>query len=172
MKRWIFVVSGDLRRTADGRIELGPEMRRVCKKAMDLYAPYPLQMRSDQQIVATSGYSPEYGVRMARDVIYHYLKRQLIGWVTVADADAFNTDGEIRKLVEILPEEDTDLFVVCRWWHMPRTFALLKYRLKKSEQKGRLVIRCVPVWNSLDIRGMLREPFAIMKNLFRLIREK
>ena len=92
-------------------------------------------------------------------------------WIRTPVAETFDTDGEMASLVRDLrersmsPEDTFTIYLVARWWHLPRACLLLRARLRKSFLDKRTQIRAVPVWTFHDPMGMLREPFAWVKNV-------
>jgi hypothetical protein len=168
----IFVVAADLGRNKHtGEVFLGRETARVCNKA----ATQSVYRKEDEPlVVVTAGYSPKFRVNMG-DLMVQQLKNSAVKDITSSMAGKFNTDGEIQALIcETLRAPTNEkvlkrLYVVARWWHMPRIAFLLWYRLEEEDEP--IEIRYIPV-GSRDVLGMLREPFAFAVNVFRLAFEK
>ncbi len=50
-------------------------------------------------------------------------------------AKTFNTEGEVLAIIEFLkstPAYCEEIIICCKWWHMPRTWALMKFHLWKA----------------------------------------
>ncbi len=106
---------------------------------------------------------------MGRGPMREYLIKLRVPRARIAApiATIFSTDGEMQKLVELLldleVEDDCIVDLVCRWWHLPRAYLNLRARLGPS-LIGTVHINAVPVWMSFDPLGMVKEPFAWIKN--------
>lgn len=135
----------------------GKETARACRKAARV------AKRIDGSVVyLTAGWSPRFeawmNVSMGRCIREEGVPESRI---LTPKATAFNTNGEMEALVAALPEDST-VHLVCRWWHLPRAWMLLRARLRNAGKRAR--VRPVPVWTFWDPLGMLLEPLAWVKN--------
>ena len=145
-------------------VRAGPETARVCDTAIELALEFP-----DATVIATAGYSHAYKVALGNGPMRQYLRRHGIRHARICtpEAQAFDTNGEMEELAKHLHEGDV-AHLVCRWWHLPRAWLLLRARLGKERRKE-IKIRPVPVWTFHDPLGMAREPLAWIKNTKNLI---
>lgn len=87
-------------------------------------------------------------------------------------APEFTTAGETvavaRYIAQWFAQEDVKIILVIRWWHARRAKSLLRLFLKgqglRNGEDYTIEVVRVRSWN---IFGMLREPFAWIKNLWR-----
>lgn len=173
---YILVIGADLRRLPlqdrscpEAKVHAGPETERVCKKAAELASIRPRAL-----VYATAGHSPRYKVLMGRGPMKQALSNYGVALerIETPDAATFDTDGEVLAFAGALPFlKEPDLmfttYLVCRWWHLPRAWLLLRARLEVAE-RARTTIVPVPVWTFADPVGMLREPLAWVKNARRI----
>lgn len=167
-QRIIMVVAADLKRTGHG-VEAGPETELVCKEAAAIAHDYP-----EAIVFATAGMSKEYGVIMGEGPMRETLLGRFVEEYRIRTpvAKTFSTDGEMQALVKAIPWNRImvlDLHLVCRSWHLPRAWLLLRANLSR-EQREKVVVIPVPVKNSEDHRGMWLEGLAYLKNLPKLLK--
>jgi hypothetical protein len=168
----IFVAAADLNHNnSTGQTVIGPETARVCNKAARVYHDH---ITEEPLVVVTAGFSPKHHVIMGEDIMVPHLKGCAVQDMLFHQAEKFNTDGEIRALVDhVIRIKNTErifrkLYVVARWWHIPRIAFLLWYRLDETDHP--IEMRYVPV-GSRDWRGFLREFIAWPVNILRIALE-
>lgn len=150
--------------TNPNMVVVGPETARVLRKAARRAQKVP-----DATVCATAGWSEKYQVTMGQGPMRDYLIKLQVPRKRIETpiATAFNTDGEMQKLVELLldleVEDDCIVDLVCRWWHLPRAYLNLRARLGPS-LTDTVRINAIPVWMSFDLLGMAIEPGAWIKN--------
>ena len=165
--RIILAIGADLLKKTDGTIIVGTETARV------LDAAVKLALASENSIiVVTAGKAPNYdNVEMGSGPMRDYL----IGAgfpedrIVSAVADEFTTNGEAATFVKLGIEKGwfkklSPIFVVCRWWHLPRARQLVLARLSEHPRLRNVAWPQGVSVASRDVRGMFREPFALIKN--------
>ena len=170
MQQWIVVVSTD-DLTEEG--EVGPHGVGLCCTAAKVAKKMPLAY-----VCVPAGWSPRHNLFMGNGPVRRRLESfgvpslQLI--TPIIKEMEYNTNGEMQTFVEMLrlyprrKGERIHITLVVRWWHGPRARALLKARLGR-EHGPEATIRVVKV-PSLDVLGMMKEPFAWTKNASNLLR--
>lgn len=142
-------------------VVVGSETARVLRKAARRAERFP-----DAIVCVTAGWSDEFRVTMGRGPMCDYLKKLGVpgSRILLKDATVFNTNGEMESFAQILLRIGcTDADLVCRWWHLPRAWILLRARLGQTGRE-QVRIKLVPVWVSFDPLGMVQEPLAWFKN--------
>jgi hypothetical protein len=166
----IMIVACDLGRDENGKIIVGPETKIACDRAISL-------ADNDRKtiIAITAGETP--GKRnpvVMSDVMADYLlsARPMLcnGRLIRNNAWTFNTDGEMRALVDLLYRRPacSRIILAVKWWHAPRAWALCKYRLFKA----RLQIPVSISWCYSEVAWTLIAKeffFAIPNNILRII---
>lgn len=154
----VFVVAADLKGRGE-KCRVGNETARVCRKAVS-----EAQCRQ-APILACAGRSDYFDVCMSHvmaahiwdvhgtDVVVHALGEETL---------AFNTLGEVRRLIQFLQENEglEEVVLVCRWWHMPRTRFYLRLVMRRNELKVKVRPVRVGSWHVLY---MVREFLAWTK---------
>lgn len=169
MHQIIMVVAAGLREDR-GRVVGDTETKRVCEAAAKLAGT-----NESALVYATAGFSNKYGVTMGEGPMKgELLSLGIQEWrIRTPKADSFDTDGEMRALVESIPWNQVDvlrLSLVCRWWHMPRAWTLLQSNLCLLTSGSEISVVCVPVKSSVAVMGILREVLAWIKNALKLLR--
>lgn len=173
----VAVVAADLAwstKLCGNQVVVGPETDQACRCAV------AVAEAGDQQaeILALAGYSSEFRVTMS-DVMrahmatvygYPHLKMRSLGCLTAT----FDTYGEMKTLAGVIKQmrapgtsEEMTIYLVCRWWHLPRAYFLLRAQFEPEAWYFLSIVKVfVP---SRDCKGIIREPFAWLKNIPRML---
>jgi hypothetical protein len=120
-------------------VDVGPETKIACDKALELAATDP----KNSMIVATAGKCPQQKWQFAwmSQVMKSYMRREdKSACVMIGRAETFNTSGEMKCLAGLLssflPGEfgvsESEVIIVVKWWHAPRAKFLCRYWLKRN----------------------------------------
>lgn len=164
MGHLVFAVAADLIQDPppNGPVKVGPETARVCDRAIEV------AREQAAPIILTAGFSPHFRCFMGDGPMHDYLLKKKFSAerIYIFGASEFTTQGEAEACASFLAihaDEYDTVYIVCRWWHMPRALLLLRRYLR--ELKLRQTVVSVPV-PSRDLRGILREVFvAFWKNI-------
>lgn len=175
MSTVIFVVACDLKRAVNSipwpGIEVGRETELACLKAIQIW----LKNRS-AIIIATAGRSKKFNNVVMSLVMKWYLQERLpASEVRILSlmADAFNTDGEVRKLRDYIAQNPqiNRVIVAVKWWHAPRVWWLMRYRFWEGNLRG-IKIRIPWCRSEASPLAWLKEIAANAVNFFYLLWER
>ncbi len=155
MAQYILPLLADLSKGPEPGV--GSASRRICSRAAMLSRQLPYAT-----VCLATAHRKRDGVSGSK-VMATYLREAGVPEHRILFADtngcAFRTIGEIEAFVRFISARDghDEVFVVARWWHIPRTYALLKKKLGTCRKP----VTVHPVrTKSLELSGMAKEIIA------------
>ncbi len=139
----IFPVACDIVKDGEA-LRLGFESICSCEKACEVART----LRPWSYFVMPSArQAPDTSVPMSELMKDHLIVNLGISWDSVHPlvAKTFSTEGEVLAIVEYLkssPVHFDEIVICCKWWHMPRTWTLLKFHLWKAGIKIKVRTKC------------------------------
>ncbi len=154
-------------------VTLKPNSQEICRKAADLYFKH-----SDAQLCPAAGHKP--GIRKSgQEVMTDYFKKQRrYAHVRIKKIDVkgfqFRTAGEMQAFATMLRKERMQrmplegrkeaIYVVARWWHLPRAKAALRKALGPLKSTVEIRGAATPSGTIIDV--LAEYCFAWPKNIF------
>ncbi len=162
---FVMILANDL--YYDGiEVVLGSGTKRALEKGVRVYRKLR-DSGEDVKLIVTAGWSEAYQVRM-RTLMVEYLLiwGAVIGNVVSTDAREFNTNGELAAFCDVLSKDtggrDFVLHLVTRWHHLPRTWVLMRARLRERRIDARVKLHAC---RSFRLYMLIYEALAFVKNI-------
>jgi len=169
------IVAADLECNDKGKVVVGKETKIACDRASEL-----VHAHKDCIVVMTAGEARgKWNHIWMAEIMADYMKERGLpnNLIVYRKAGAFNTDGEMRELVEFAKPPypavgswangPSEIILVVKWWHAYRSKWLCRYRLKKAGLDIPVSVSECPSY--ARIGTVLREPIAMIENRLRIL---
>jgi hypothetical protein len=164
-------IAFELDKQPDGQIVCGPGTARACDTAHDLLKQEIASGNSACILLTPSRAIGEWGKIPMGEIMANYLlsKGCMENQIVIVTAPSFNTRGEVRATKEFLathPDFDRIIYTV-KDWHAPRLACLVWWYFRKTIHQPQILTHRV----GYPIRSLLREPIALLFNIYQLLCE-